>query len=511
MGPVKMHVYRDLIQPNRPENNFLIHKVLRPVFIRRTNITMSGKETNKELRRISSLLRDSKSGQLPDEATINSLRTIDRKTIMHPFTPLSGWERDPFSLITGAEGSYLVNEKGEKLLDGTASLWVNLLGHKNPIIDQAIRDQLNRWAHSTFLGLSHEPGILLAQELLDIAPKGLTRVFFSDNGSTAVEAALKLSYLSHPRKRSNTPPSRFVSFSQSYHGDTLGAVGVGGIDRFHQEFGPLLRPSIKVPSPDCFRCPVGLEKNSCHMECFELFRKTLTTHKDETCAVICEPLLQAAGGMIVWPQGYLSKIRSLTRELDIPLILDEVATGFGRTGAMFASSLEDVSPDFLCLGKGLTGGYLPLAATIMTERIYENIRESPGAFFHGHSFTANPLGVAAARATLALLKDNRLISEVPRKNAIAQQILKDLTSPLPGVKNFRSIGLIVAMDLYAGETPFSSDKMDSLRQLCHEQGMIIRPLGNIAYLFPPLSVSTTEWMTMCRILGESIVTCQTNH
>jgi len=448
---------------------------------------------------------------LPDTTMIDLLRNIDRKTIMHPFTPLSRWEADPFSLITGAEGSYLINEKGERLLDGTASLWVNLLGHKNPVIDQAVKSQLERWAHSTFLGLSHEPGILLAQELVYMAPKGLTRVFFSDNGSTAVEAALKLSYLSRPRKKRSSPPSRFLSFSRGYHGDTLGAVGVGGIDLFHQEFGPLLTPSIKVPAPDCFRCPVGLQKESCHMECFDLFNASLTTHKDEICAVICEPLLQAAGGMIVWPRGYLSKIRDLTRELGIPLILDEVATGFGRTGAMFATNLEDVSPDFLCLGKGLTGGYLPLAATLMTEEVYQRVRETPGAFFHGHSFTANPLGAAAARATLSLLKDSRLIDQVHGKNTIARTILNDLLADLPGVKNFRSIGLIVAVDLYDGEIPFSSDKMDSLRQLCHEQGMIIRPLGNIAYLFPPLSVSMEEWMTMCRILGESIVTCLTKH
>ena len=448
---------------------------------------------------------------LPNTTMIDLLRNIDRKTIMHPFTPLARWEADPFSLITGAEGSYLINEKGERLLDGTASLWVNLLGHKNPVIDQAVKSQLERWAHSTFLGLSHEPGILLAQELVDIAPKGLTRVFFSDNGSTAVEAALKLAYLSRSEKRRSSPPSRFLSFSRGYHGDTLGAVSVGGIDLFHQEFGPLLTPSIKVPAPDCFRCPVGLQKESCHMECFDLFNASLTTHKDEICAVICEPLLQAAGGMIVWPRGCLSKIRALTRELGIPLILDEVATGFGRTGAMFATDLEDVSPDFLCLGKGLTGGYLPLAATLMTEEVYQRVREAPGAFFHGHSFTANPLGAAAARATLSLLKECRLIDQVHEKNAIAQTILSDLLSDLPGIKNFRSIGLIIAVDLYDGENPFSSDKMDSLRQLCHEQGMIIRPLGNIAYLFPPLSVSMEEWMTMCRILGESIATCQTKH
>ena len=470
---------------------------------------MPEKESNTRRAPFPSLQERGKS--LQDPTGIELLRKIDRKTIMHPFTPLARWEADPFSLITGAEGSYLINEKGERLLDGTASLWVNLLGHKNPVIDQAVKNQLERWAHSTFLGLSHEPGILLAQELVDIAPKGLTRVFFSDNGSTAVEAALKLSYLSRSPKNGSSTPSRFLSFSRGYHGDTLGAVGVGGIDLFHQEFGPLLTPSIKVPAPDCFRCPVGLRKESCHQECFDLFKASLTTHKDETCAVICEPALQAAGGMIVWPHGYLSKIRSLTQELGIPLILDEVATGFGRTGAMFASDLEDVSPDFLCLGKGLTGGYLPLAATLMTEEVYQRVREAPGAFFHGHSFTANPLGAAAARATLSLLKDNRLIDQVHEKNAMARTILNDLLAGLPGVKNYRSIGLIIAVDLYDGEMPTSSDKMDALRQLCHEQGMIIRPLGNIAYLFPPLSVSMEEWMTMCRILGESIVTCQTKH
>ncbi|MHB1564430.1 MAG: adenosylmethionine--8-amino-7-oxononanoate transaminase [Leptospirillum sp.] len=462
-----------------------------------------------KLQETSSATGDLKTTPLPDEKLIQSLRNMDRQTIMHPFTPLSRWEQDSFPIITGASGSYLIDEKGNRFLDGTASLWVNLLGHKNPAIDQAIRDQLEQWAHSTFLGLSHEPGILLAKELLDIAPNGLTKVFFSDNGSTAVEAALKLAYLSTPEREKNKRPSRFLSFSQAYHGDTLGAVGVGGIDRFHQEFGPILVPSIKVPAPDCFHCPSGLKKESCHMECFDLFKTILTAHRDETCAVICEPLLQAAGGMIVWPPGYLKKIRELTLELDIPLIADEVATGFGRAGAMFACNLEEVSPDFLCLGKGLTGGYLPLAATLMTDRVYESVKQSPGAFFHGHSFTANPLGAAAARATLSQLKDLQAVRNVREKNAVATKVFTELATRYPGVRNFRSLGLIVAMDLYAGETPFSSDKMEALRQHCHERGLIIRPLGHIAYLFPPLSVSMAEWTGMCRILGESIMACYT--
>ncbi|MHB1605674.1 MAG: adenosylmethionine--8-amino-7-oxononanoate transaminase [Leptospirales bacterium] len=440
-----------------------------------------------------------------NKKTLLDIIELDRNVLLHPFTRIAEWERSTPLVIKGGKGSTLFDHEGRAYLDGTSSLWVNLLGHRNPAIDDAIRSQLDRIAHSTFLGLTHEEGVLLAQELLAIAPLGLSRVFYSDNGSTAVEIALKLSYLLSQRSKSGRG-SRFFSLERSYHGDTLGAVGVGGIHRFHDPFLPLTRESLKAPAPDCAHCPLDLKRETCSIDCADVAVGLLRQHREELSGVILEPRLQAAGGMIVWPPGYLSRLSNESRKLEIPLILDEVATGFGRTGAYFACQLENVTPDFLCVGKGLTGGYLPLAATLFSEESYRKLKKDPGIFYHGHSYTANPLAVSAARATLSQLEETRVLSEIPRKRSVFDTLETRLTT-LPPVGNIRSIGLIFAFDLFRdakNKLPANETFMSEIQSLAQEMGLIIRPLLNTIYLIPPLSVSMEDLETMSERLLEAV-------
>ncbi|KGA93486.1 adenosylmethionine--8-amino-7-oxononanoate transaminase [Leptospirillum ferriphilum] len=432
------------------------------------------------------------------------LGDLDKTWILHPFTPIREWEQDRPMIITGGKGARIFDDRGHSYLDGTSSLWVNLLGHRHPAIDRAIMEQLDKIAHSTFLGLTHEGGIRLAEELGRRAPGNLRRVFYSDNGSTSVEIALKLAYLL--RKHSHPGASRFFSLERAYHGDTLGAVGVGGIDRFHSPFHPLVHASLKAPAPDCFLCPLGLSRNQCSIDCADEAIRIIRRHRDELAAVILEPRLQAAGGMIVWPEGYLSRMARAVREEGIPLILDEVATGFGRTGALFACELEGVVPDFLCAGKGLTGGYLPLAVTLFSEETYQRLKNDPGIFYHGHSYTANPLGVAAARATLRALDEGRFIEEIPAKREVFFKLERALDR-FPFTGNIRSLGLIFAFDIFSDPSrkiPADRQTMTGIEHRAQSLGLIIRPLMNTLYLIPPLSVSVDELTLMGEILLESL-------
>lgn len=427
---------------------------------------------------------------------------LDRKTLLHPFTRIAEWEHSDPLVIAGGSGSTLFDHQGKAYLDGTSSLWVNLLGHRNPNIDKAVRDQLERIAHTTFLGLTHEEGVLLAQDLLDIVPDGLSRVFYSDNGSTAVEIALKMAFLLRRGKKSH----RFLSLDRSYHGDTLGAVGVGGIPRFHETFYPLTRESLKAPSPDCFYCPLDLKRDTCSIDCADAAIDLVRRHSDKLSGVILEPRLQAAGGMIFWPEGYLSRISVEVKSHGIPLILDEVATGFGRTGPYFACQLEDVTPDLLCVGKGLTGGYLPMAATIFSEEVYRKLKGDPGIFYHGHSYTGNPLAVAAARATLKELRETAVLSEIPKKRTVFDPFRLALEN-LPRIGNIRSLGLVFAFDLFEDndlKVPAGAQLMTSIQLDAQSSGLIIRPLLNTIYLIPPLSVSVHDLETMCDRLLQAV-------
>ncbi len=326
----------------------------------------------------------------------------DRRYVWHPFTQQQSWggESDPPLIIERAENTNLYDAEGNAYIDGVSSLWCNVHGHHHPAIDEAIREQLDRVAHSTMLGLSHPPAIELAQKLIAVAPDGLQRVFYSDSGSTAVEIALKMAF-QWWAQRGETGRTRFICLQNAYHGDTIGSVSVGGIDLFHSLYRPLLFDTLAARAGDS-----------------EQLDALLSEHRGEVAAVIVEPLVQGAAGMLMQPPGYLRRVRELCDEHDVLLICDEVATGFGRTGTMFACEHEQVSPDLMCVAKGLTGGYLPLAATLTTERIYEGFlgrADEYRTFFHGHTFTGNPLACAAAIATLEIFERDRTLERLGPK------------------------------------------------------------------------------------------------
>ncbi len=401
---------------------------------------------------------------------------LDRQVLWHPFTQQAEW--DPL-VISHGEGNYLVDTAGRRYLDGVSSLWANVHGHRHPRLDAALKRQLDRIAHSTFLGLSHEPGIELAAALIDVAPRGLSRVFYSDSGSTAVEIALKQSFqywalCGQPKKQ------RFLRLGDAYHGDTLGAVGVGGIDLFHRVFGPLLVQSIAVPSP------AGTDGS----DALAVLESELKARSEEIAAFILEPKIQGAAGMLVHPAGFLTKAAELCRRHRVHLILDEVATGFGRTGRLFACEHEDVAPDFLCLAKGISGGYLPLAATLSTEEIYSAFlgrRTELKHFFHGHTYTANPLACAVGLESLRLLEEETLANAQARILELAMAL--ERVGAHPAVREVRSCGLMVGIELHAKRDRFMGVELcDRIRT----EGVILRPLGEVVVWMPPLSIRSGE-------------------
>jgi adenosylmethionine-8-amino-7-oxononanoate aminotransferase len=413
---------------------------------------------------------------------------LDQRVLWHPFTQMAEW--DPL-VITDGQGCYLFDAAGNRYLDGVSSLWCNVHGHRHPALDHAIIQQLDHFAHSTFLGLSHEPGILLAAELLAVAPSNLTRVFYSDSGSTAVEIALKQSFqfwalTGRPQKQ------RFLRLGEAYHGDTLGAVGVGGIDLFHRIFGPLLVQSIPIPTP------FGTDGS----QSLQALEEELGKRANEIAAFIVEPLIQGAAGMLVHPPGFLAKAVALCRAHDVHVIVDEVATGFGRTGTLFACEQESVQPDFLCLAKGISGGYLPLAATLTTEDVYRAFlgrRAEMKHFFHGHTYTANPLACAVGRASLQLLRDTSLANARDRI-AELEPLLQGLRA-LSGVRGVRNRGLMIGIELEGRDHRFVAVEICS-RARAH--GVLLRPLEDVVVWMPPLVISSAELALLARATSAAI-------
>jgi adenosylmethionine-8-amino-7-oxononanoate aminotransferase len=408
----------------------------------------------------------------------------DRDVLWHPFTQQREWE--PLVIERG-EGNYLFDVAGRKYLDGVSSLWCNLHGHNHPRINAAIEAQLRTLAHSTFLGLSHPPGIILAERLLALFPDKLTRVFYSDSGSTAVEIALKLAF-QYCQITGQTERTRFLHLTQSYHGDTLGAVGVGGIEIFHRVYGSIVVPGIPVVTPFLPTSEQLTEKERL-VRGLQAVDRALEQHGHEVAAFVLEPLIQGAAGMLTHPRGYLRGVAERCADRGVLLILDEVATGFGRTGALFASQHEEVVPDFLCLAKGISGGYLPLAATLTTETIYEAFlgeRREMKHFFHGHTYTANPLACAAGIASLDLVLQNRdRIAALPAR---LQAALDRLDSKHIG--EIRGVGSMIGIEL----GPFDADRFVGA-QVCQQarsHGVILRPLGDVIVWMPPLSITDDE-------------------
>ncbi|GAC1605620.1 MAG: adenosylmethionine--8-amino-7-oxononanoate transaminase [Myxococcales bacterium] len=433
------------------------------------------------------------------------LSALDRAHVWHPFTQMQSWQEplpgDEPLIIDHARGSWLFDTRGRKYLDAVSSLWVNIHGHRKTEIDSAIKLQLSTVAHSTLLGLASPPSIELAAELVARAPKAegrapLTRVFYSDSGSTAVEVALKIAF-QHWRQRGKPKKTKFVALAEGYHGDTLGSVSVGGMDLFHQIFQPLLFEAMYIPTPYAYRWPTG--PRHCLEAAALAAEAVISGRRDEIAALIIEPVIQGAAGMIAHPPGYLARIAKACRDNGVLLICDEVATGFGRTGTLFASEQEGVVPDLLCVAKGLSGGYLPLAATLATDDIYESFLgpfEAKKTFFHGHSYTGNPLACAAALASLRLFGEERTLSHV---REMADRLAPGLAgiAQLPHVGDVRQRGLMVGIELVRDKK--SKEEYGYAERIGHrvclaarKREVMLRPLGNVIVLVPPLSISPQE-------------------
>ena len=418
----------------------------------------------------------------------DTLREADRKHVWHPFTQQLGWSAEDAPIIERAEGTDLYDTEGNRYIDGVSSLWCNVHGHRHPDIDAAVRAQLDRVAHSTMLGLTHPAAIELAERLTAIAPRGLSRVFYSDSGSTATEIALKMAFQYWQQQGGDSArKTRFVSLRHAYHGDTVGSVSVGGIDLFHSMYRPLLFDTLSADPGDA-----------------DELEFVMSGYPGEIAAVIVEPLVQGAAGMIMQPEGYLTAVRELCDRHGALLICDEVATGFGRTGRMFACEHEGVTPDLLCVAKGLTGGYVPLAATLSTEAIYEGFLgqfHEFRTFFHGHTYTGNPLACAAAIATLDVFERERTLENLQPKIALLERLLGDVAA-LPTVKEVRQRGFMVGIELT--DFPLEARMGHHVTLEARRRGAIVRPLGDVVVLMPPLSISVTELTRLVEITGKAI-------
>lgn len=446
------------------------------------------------------------------------LKAIDKRHIWHPFTQMKEWmEGDPIVIERG-EGNYLFDTEGNRYLDGTSSIWCSVHGHRKREIDEAISKQLEKVAHSTLLGLSNTPSIELAERLASIAPEGLSRVFYSDNGSTAVEVALKMAFQYWKQIQNPTPNQvrgeirdKFVAFTSAYHGDTIGSVSAGGIELFHGIYKPLLFSTYKAYYPYCYRCYLNKRYPSCSLSCLKDLEGILKEHHNEIAALIIEPMLQAASGMIVSPPDFLKGVRRLCTEYGVLMIADEVATGFGRTGKLFACEHEGVIPDFLCIAKGLTGGYLPLAATLTTEEVFNAFLGEYSefkTFFHGHTYTGNPLCCAAAIASIELFEKENILEKLTGKIKTLERYLKGFKDH-PHVGDVRQIGLIAGIELVKdkkGKEAYPLEERVGFKvcERAKKRGLLLRPLGNVIVIMPPLSITKEEIKWMLKVVYDSI-------
>jgi adenosylmethionine---8-amino-7-oxononanoate aminotransferase len=417
-----------------------------------------------------------------------TLAQADLQFLWHPFTQQQGWEEEGPLIVEQADRCELIDVDGRRYIDGVSSLWCNVHGHRHPVLDIAVHEQLDRVAHSTMLGLSHPPAIELARKLIELAPPGLQRVFYSDSGSTAAEIALKMAFQYWQQQGGeDARKTRFVCLREAYHGDTIGSVSVGGIDLFHSMYRPLLFDAVRAEPGD-----------AADMD------RVLTENAGEIAAVIVEPLVQGAAGMLIQPDGYLRRVRELCDRHRVFLICDEVATGFGRTGRMFACEHDDITPDFLCVAKGLTGGYLPLAATLTTEQVYEGFLgrfEEFRTFFHGHTYTGNPLACAAALANLRLFEQEETIERLQPKIELLAELLEPVAA-LPAVREVRRCGFMVGIELDG--FPLDARIGHQVTLEARRRGAIVRPLGDVVVLMPPLAIEPRQLKQLVTIVSDSI-------
>lgn len=426
--------------------------------------------------------------------------------LWYPFTAMKDWSSEEQLSIVGGQGNYLIASNGKRYLDGVSSLWTNVHGHNHPTLSDAIKAQVDRISHSTLLGLENPLAEELAERLVEITPAGLNHVFYSDSGSTAVEIALKQAF-QYWQLVGNPEKTEFIHLDEAYHGDTLGAVSVGGIDVFHQVFGPLLLDTLSIPCPNGHK--TGRTQSEAEAHSLAALQQILEAKASQVAALIVEPLVQGAGGILTHSPDYLAKLAAYCKQYDVLLILDEVATGFGRTGSLFAADLANVQPDFLCLAKGITGGYLPLAATLSSSRIFEAFlapRKEGKTFFHGHTYTGNPLACAAALANLRVFKDEETMENLPAKIAHLTSRLEKLVGH-ENVSNVRQQGFMVGVELCSSDgSPLSGEAFigDRVCQAAREHGVIIRNLSDVIVLMPPLSITIDQLDQLTHALSQAI-------
>jgi len=427
------------------------------------------------------------------------LKRLDHRHLWHPFTQMRAWMREQPIIVERGEGNYLIDVNGRRYLDGVSSLWCNVHGHRKAELDRALAAQAGRIAHSTMLGLGNVPATELGAELIAIAPSGLSRVFYSDSGAEAVEVAIRIA--AQYFQLSGAPArTRFLTLTESYHGDTIGSVSLGFSEPFHRHVRGLLFPALKTDPPHVFRFQRAMAPQAATRAALDAAARIIEEHRDTLAALVIEPMMQGAAGMWAHDAEFLRGIAALARAAGALVIGDEVATGFGRTGAMFASEHAGLAPDLLCLGKGITGGYLPLAATLATENIFAAFLGEPRdfrAFYYGHTYTGNPLAAAVARANLALFRDEKIIDRIQPRIAQMATGLRARFADLPQVADIRQQGLMVGIELMedpARKIPFPPEQMIGHRIItrARDKGVVIRPLGDVIILMPPLSISAEE-------------------
>lgn len=444
--------------------------------------------------------------------TADTWEARDLAHIWHPTSQMKDYEELPPIVVERGKGPWLYDIHGKKYLDIISSWWCNLLGHANPDINAAVKEQIDKLEQVIFSNFSHEPAIRLAEELSRIVPKGLTKFHFNDNGSASIEVALKLAFQYH-YQTGHPERKKFMCLSEGYHGETIGALSVGSIDLYAKLYKPMMMDTIHIEAPDCYRCPYGKCRDCCQCECFEHAEKAFEAHAKETAAIILEPLLQGSAGMRVYPPLYLQKMRKLCDETGVLFIADEIATGFGRTGRMFACDHAGISPDLMTISKGLTGGYLPMAITCVTDQIYDAFYDDYNtgkAFVHGHTYSGNPLACAAALAVQHILRTTPVFVNAAVNAKWLTKRMEDELLSHPNVGEVRHIGLIHAFELVADKktkTPLDPKKRTGYQvyRKALERGLLLRPLGDVLYFNPPLNITQAELDTALTLAKEALL------
>lgn len=443
---------------------------------------------------------------------LTELQIRDLQHVWHPCSQMKDYEQFPPIVIKKGQGVWLYDENNNRYLDAVSSWWVNLFGHANPRISQALSDQAFTLEHTIFANFSHEPAIKVAEKLVSLTPDGLNKVFFADNGSSAIEVALKMSFQYH-MQTGKTKKKRFLALTDAYHGETLGALSVGGVGLYNEVYRPLLLDTVRAKGPDCFRCPFQENPGSCQTQCIQFVEEELSQHHEEITAIIIEPLIQAAAGMKMYPPLYLKRLRELCTKYDVHFIADEIAVGFGRTGTLFACEQAGIAPDFMCLSKGLTGGYLPLSAVLTTDDVYHAFYDDYGtmkAFLHSHSYSGNTLACRVALEVLTMFEEDRVIDRIQNKGERMRKLAMKAFEELPFVGEYRQVGLVGAIELVANretKEPLSSEERIGYQiyKRALAKGLLIRPLGNVLYFMPPYIISDDEMRFMIDIAKETIV------